>query len=43
MLKRLGRKALDAIVPVDKNKLKSERLFGKMYLKIVCSISSNSI
>ena len=43
MPKKLRKKALDAIIPVDKNKLKSERLFGKIYLKIVCSISSNFI
>ena len=43
MPKKLRKKALDAIIPVDKNKLKSERLFGKIYLKLVCSISSNFI
>ena len=31
------------IIPVDKNKPKSERFFGTIYLKIVCSISSKSI
>ena len=41
MLKRLGKKALDAIIPVDKNKLKSARLFCKICVKIVSSISSN--
>ena len=43
MPKKLRKKALDAIIPVDKNKLKSERLFGKIYLKLVCNISSNFI
>ena len=43
MPKRLGKKVLGAINPVDKNKLKSERLFGEIYLKIVCSVSINSI
>ena len=43
MPKRLRKKALDAIIPVDKNKIKSERLLGKIYLKIVYSISSNFI
>ena len=43
MPKKLRKKVLDAIIPVDKNKLKSDRLFGKIYLKLVCSISSNFI
>ena len=37
------KKALSAIISVDKNKPKTERLFGAVYLKMVCSISSNSI
>ena len=41
MPKRLGKKALHAIIPVDKNKPKSERLFGTVYLEIVRSLSSN--
>ena len=30
MPKRLGKKALHAIIPVDKNKPKSERLFDSL-------------
>ena len=37
------RKALGGIVLVDKNKPKSNRFFGAIYLKIVRTISSNSI
>ena len=36
-------KKLGATIRVDNNKPKSERLFGTIYLKIVCSISSNFI
>ena len=43
MPNKLRKKKLDAIIPVDKNKLKSERLFGKIYLKLFCNISSNFI
>ena len=42
MPKRLRNKACGAITLVDKNKSKSERLLGAIYLKIVCIISSNS-
>ena len=41
MPKRLRKKVIDAIIQTDKNKVKSETLFGKIYLKIACSISSN--
>ena len=37
------KKALGAIIPVFKNKRKSERLFHTVYLKIVHNISSNCI
>ena len=42
MLKRLWEKACGAIIPVDKNKPKSERLFGTIYLKIVHNINNKS-
>ena len=42
MLKRLWEKACGAIIPADKNKPKSERLFGTIYLKIVHSINNKS-
>ena len=32
-----------AIIPVDKNKPKCETLFGAIYLKKVCGISSKSV
>ena len=37
------KKVLGAGIPVNKNKPKSERLFGTVYLKIVRNFSSNSI
>ena len=40
MPKRLGKKSLNAIIPVD-NKSKSEQLFGTIYLKIYWNISTN--
>ena len=43
MPKNSEKKTLDVTIPVEKNKLKSERLFGKIDLKLACSISSNFI
>ena len=40
MPKRLGKKSLNAIIPVD-NKSKSEQLFGTIYLKIYWNISNS--
>ena len=40
--KKTRKKALGAIAPVDKNKPRSERLYGTVYLKIFCSINGNS-
>ena len=40
---KTSRKGFVAIISVNENKPRSERLFGTIYLKIVCSFSSNSI